>query len=105
MLHFKTVSRLVLSIQANYMVNSQCFLNIIIIWIVSSLNQCYLPLFIINKVNVILLRQFLGLCCLSKLIIWLNHDVYLISLLRRIVSNLNHIHLPLFMIIKVNVTF
>ena len=81
------------------------FLISLLFRIVSSLNQCFLHLFIINKVNVILLRQFLGLCCLSKLIIWLNHDVYLISLLRRIVSNLNHIHLPLFMIIKVNVTF
>ena len=59
----------------------------------------------IDKVNVTLLTQFLGLYCLSKLIIWLNHDVYLISLLCRIISSLNHIHLPLFMINKVYVTF
>ena len=58
----------------------------------------------INKVNVTLLRQFLGLYCLSKLIIWLTHDVLLISILFRIVSRLNHIHLPLFMIDMVNVT-
>ena len=57
----------------------------------------------INKVNVTLLRQFLGLYCLSKLIIRLTHDVFLISLLFRIVSSLNHIHLPLFMMNKVNV--
>ena len=57
----------------------------------------------INKVNVTVLRQFLGLYCLSKLIIWLTHDVFL-TLLLRIVSSLNHIHLTLFMINKVNVT-
>ena len=72
--------------------------------IVSSMNKFHLPMFMINKVNVTLLRQFLGLYCLSKLIIRLTHDVFLISLLVRIVSNLNHIDLPLFMINKVNVT-
>ena len=58
----------------------------------------------INKVNVALLRQFLGLYRLSKLIISLTHDFVLISLLFKIVSSLNHIHLPLFMINEVNVT-
>ena len=58
----------------------------------------------INKVNVTLLRQFLGLYCPSKLIIRLTDDVFLISLLVRIVSNLNQFYLPLFMINKVNVT-
>ena len=58
----------------------------------------------IIKVNVTLLRQFLRLYCLSKLIIWLSYDVFLISLLFRIVSSQNQFHLPLFMIIKVNVT-
>ena len=58
----------------------------------------------IIKVNVTLLRQFLGLYCLSNLIIFLTHDVYLISLSFRIVSNLNHIHLPPFKINLVNVT-
>ena len=71
--------------------------------IVSSLNQFHVPLFIINKVNVALLRQFLGLHCLSKLIIRSTHNVFSISLVFRIVSSLNHIHLPLFMINKVNV--
>ena len=65
--------------------------------IVSSLNQFHVPLFIINKVNVALLRQFLSLHCLSKLIIRSTHDVFSISLLFRIVSSLNHIHLPLFL--------
>ena len=72
--------------------------------IVSSLNQFHLPMFMFNKVNVTLLRQFLGLYCLSKLIIWLNYDVFLISLLFRIVFILNQLHLPLFLIKKVNVT-
>ena len=72
--------------------------------IVSIQNQFHLPLFMINKVNVTLLRQFRGLYCLSKLIIWLSYDVFLISLLFRIVSSQNQFHLPLFMIIKVNVT-
>ena len=80
------------------------FLTSLLFRIVSSLNQFHLPLFIINNVNVTLLRQFLGLYCLSKLIIWLTHDVFLISLLFRIVSSLNQFCLPLFMINKVNVT-
>ena len=57
-----------------------------------------------TKVNVVLLRQFLVLYCLSKLIIRLTHDVFLISLLFRIVSSLNRFHSPLFVINKVNVT-
>ena len=67
-------------------------------------NQFYLPLFMIIKVNVTLLRHFLGLYCLSKYIMRLTHDVFLISLLFRIVSSQNQFHLPLFMINKVNVT-
>ena len=51
-----------------------------------------------------LLGLFLRLYCLSKFIIRLTHDVFLISLLFRIVSSLNHIHLRLFMINKVNLT-
>ena len=70
----------------------------------SSLNQFHLPLFMISKVNITLLKQFLGLCCPSKLIIRLTHNVFLLTLLVRIVSNLNHIDLPLLIIYKVNVT-
>ena len=80
------------------------FLISLLFMIFSSLNQFRLPLFMINKVNVTLLRQFLGLYCLSKLILRLTHDVFLISLLFRIFSSLNQFHLPLFMINKVNVT-
>ena len=58
----------------------------------------------INKVNDTLLRQFLCFYCLSKHIIRLTHDVFLISSLFRIVSSLNKFHLPLFMNNKVNVT-
>ena len=80
------------------------FLISLLFRIVSSLNQFHLPLFMINKVIVTLLKQFLGLYCPSKLIIRLTYDVFLISLLFRIVSSLNHIDLPLFMSDKVNVT-
>ena len=80
------------------------FLISLIFRIVFILNQLHLPLFLINKVNVTLLIQFLGFYCLSKLIIWFTHDVFLILLLFRIVSSLNQFHLPLFMINKVNVT-
>ena len=59
----------------------------------------------ISKVNVTLLRQFLDLFCIAKLIIWLTYDICLISLLFRIVSSFNHFHLPLFMINKVIDTF
>ena len=80
------------------------FLISLLFRIVSIQNQFHLSLFMINKVNVTLLRQFLGLYCLSKLIIWLTHDVCIISLLFSIVSGLKKFHLPLFMNNKVNVT-
>ena len=80
-----------------------CFISVLF-RILSSLNHIDLPLFMIYKVNVTLLRQFLGLYCLSKIIIRLTHNVFLISLLFRIVSRQNQFHLPLFMISKVNVT-
>ena len=80
-----------------------CFISLLS-RIVSGQKKFHLPLLMINKVNVTLLRQFLGLYCLSKLIIWLTHNVFLISLLFRIFSSLNQYHLPLFMINNVNVT-
>ena len=64
----KTFSRLVLSFQAYYMVISLFCLISLLFRIISSLNQFHIPLFLINKVNVTLLRQFLGLYCTSKLI-------------------------------------
>ena len=90
-----------MSIEAFNRLNHDVFLISLLFRIISSLNHIHLPLFMIHKVNVILFRQFLGFYCLSKLIIWLNHDVFLILLFFRIVSSLNHIHLPLFMIHKV----
>ena len=74
----KTVSRLVLSIQAYYKVNSRCSLISLLFRIVSSLNHIDLPLFMINKVNVTLFRQFLRFYSLFKCIILLNLDVFLI---------------------------
>ena len=81
------------------------FLISLLFRIVSSLNQFHLPLFMINKVNVTLLRQFRGFYGLSKIFIRLTHDVFLIIILFRIVCSLNRFHLRLFMINKVNVTF
>ena len=95
---------LALSIQAYYKVNSYFFLISLLFRIFSGLNQFHLPLFMINKVNVTLLKQFLGLYCPSKLIIRLTYNVFLMSLFVRTVSNLNDIDLPLFMIYEVNVT-
>ena len=86
------------------MANSRFYSISLLFMIVSSQNQFHLPLFMINKVNVTLLRQFLGLYCLSKLIIRLTYDVFLISLSFSIVSIQNQFHLPLFMINKENVT-
>ena len=68
------------------------------------MNRIDLPLFMIYKENVTLLRQFLCLNCFSKLIIRLTQNGFLISLLFRIVFSLNHIDLALFMINMVNVT-
>ena len=73
--------------------------------IVSSLNHFQLPLFMLSNVNNTQLRKFLGFYILSKLRIWLNHDAFFMSILFRIVSNLNHFQLPLFMLSKVNETF
>ena len=84
--------------------NHDAFFMSILFRIVSSLNHFQLPLFMLSKVNETMLRQFLGLYCLSKLRIWLNHDAFFMSILFRIVSSLNHFQLPLFMLSKVNET-
>ena len=80
-----------------------CYISLLF-RIVSSLNHINLPLFMINNVKITLLRQFLGLYCPSMLSILLTHDVFLISILFRIVSTLNQLYLPLFIRNKVNVT-
>ena len=82
----------------NIMFTHNVFLMSLSFRIISSLYQFHLPLFMINKVNVTLLRQFLGLYCLSKLVIWFYHDFFLISLLFRIFSSLYQFHLHLLMI-------
>ena len=78
---------------------------LLLIRIVSSLNHFQLPLFMLSKENVTFLRWFLGLYSLSKLRILLNQDAFFMSILFMIVSSLNHLQLPLFMLSKVNVTF
>ena len=83
-------SNLVLSIEAYNMIKSRCFFISFLFRIVLSLNHFQLPQFMLSKVNVSFLTMFLALYCLSKLTIWLNHDAFLISILFRIVSILNH---------------
>ena len=85
--------------------NHDAFFISILFRIVSSLNHFQLPLFMLSNVNNTQLRKFLGFYILSKLRIWLNHDAFFMSILFRIVSNLNHFQLPLFMLSKVNETF
>ena len=82
--------------------NHDAFFMSILFRIVSSLNHFQLPLFMLSNVNNTQLRKFLGFYCLSKLRIWLNHDVFFMSILFRIVSSLNHFQLHLFMLSKVN---
>ena len=57
----------------------------------------------LSKVNVAILWRFTGFLCQTKHIMCLNHEVFFISLLFRIVYSLNHILLPLFMLSIVNI--
>ena len=82
--------------------NHDAFFISILFRIVSSLNHFQLHLFMFSNVNNTQLRKFLGFYILLKLRIWLNHDAFLMSLLFRIVSSLNHFQLPLFMLSYVN---
>ena len=49
-----------------------------------SLNHIQLPLFMLSKVNIAIIRPFLCFHCLIKLIVCLNDEVIFISLLFRI---------------------
>ena len=57
----------------------------------------------LNNVDIAILRPFLCFRCQTKLIIRLNEEVIIISLLFRFLHSLNHIQLPLFMFSKVNI--
>ena len=85
-LGFYCLSKLVIRLTHDVFLISLLFMNVF------SLNHIHFPLFMINKVNVALLRQFLGLYCVCNLIIRLTYDVFLLSLLVRIVSSVNQIH-------------
>ena len=54
-----------MSIQAYYKVNSDVFSISLLFRFVSSLNHIHVPLFMINKVKLTILTQFLGLYSLS----------------------------------------
>ena len=64
------------------------------------MNHIQLPVLMLNKVNIAILRPFLCFHCLSKLIICLNHKVIFTSLLFSIVYFLSHIQ---FLLSKVNI--
>ena len=64
------------------------------------LNHIQLPLLMLSKVNIAILRPLLCFHCLTKLIIRLNHERIFMC---RILHCLNHIQLPLFMLSKVNI--
>ena len=69
--------RLLLSIEARIMVKSRCFFVSLLFRIVSRLNHFQLHLFMFSKVNVTLLRQFLGFHSPSNLGFWFNDDAFL----------------------------
>ena len=68
-----------------------------------SLIHIQLLLFMLNEVSIALLSPFLGFHCLTKLIIYLNHEFIFISLLFMSLQSLNNIQVLLFMMNKVNV--
>ena len=67
------------------------------------LNHIQLPLFMLREVNIGISRPFLSFRCLTKLIVRLNHNVIIISLLFRIFHCLTHSQLFLFMLREVNI--
>ena len=79
------------------MLNHEVIFISLLFRILHSLNHIQLPLFMLSKVNIAILRPFLCFHCLTKLIICLNHKVIFISLLFRMFHSLNLIHLLLFM--------
>ena len=68
-----------------------------------SLNHIQLPLLMLSKVDIAILRPFLCFHFVTKLIIRLNDEVLFISLLFRFLNSLNHIQLRLLMLCKVNI--
>ena len=71
--------------------------------ILDSLNHIQLPLFMLITLSIALLRRFLCFHCLNKLVICLNPYFIFISILFRILQSLNHIQLPLFMLITLSI--
>ena len=85
------------------MLKSQRYKLTLVFRILYSLNHIYLPLSMLNKVNIAKIRPFLGYYCLTKITICLNHDVMFISLIFRILYCLNQHYLPMFMLSMVNI--
>ena len=66
--------------------NNDVFFISLLFNIVSRLKHFQLQPFMLNKVNVTLLRPLIVVYCLCMLIIWFYHDAFFISLLFRIAS-------------------
>ena len=86
-MYIRTVSRLIcltkLIISFNHKVSI----------LYDSMNHIKLPLFVLNKVNIALIRPFLCLYCLTMLLISLNQEVSFISLFFMFLYSMNHIKL------------
>ena len=64
--------------------NLEVIFILLLFRILHSLNHIQLPLFMLSKVNIAILRPFLCFHCVTKLIICINHEVVFVSLLFRI---------------------
>ena len=71
----------------------------------NSLNHIQLLLFMVIPLSIALLRRFLCFHCLTMLIMCLNSKVIFISILFRIHHSLNHIQLPLFVLVTLCISF
>ena len=88
----KTVSRLVLSIQAYYKVSNDFFLISLLFRIVSSLSQFHVPLFMINNCKSYNIKTVSRHVLSIQPYYKVKSDVFKITLLFRMVSSLNQIH-------------
>ena len=94
---FRCLTKLIIRLNHNVIFISLLFR------FVYNLTHIQLSLFMLREVIIAILRPFLCFSCLTKLIIRLNDEVIFISLIFTFLHSLNHIQLPLFMLIEVNI--
>ena len=83
--------------------NPQVNFMSILFRILDSLNHIHLPLFMLSKVSIAILKHCLCFHCLNKLIMCLYPYVIFISILLRILKSLNRIQLPLLLFIMMSI--